>query len=102
MTILVSLSLLASKCYVDAFSLGPTSSLQRFVHQRQQLRKPNMNNIQTKKRTLEMRWGLKGNNPQQKIEGVSDGVNVRDTGEPTIFHCSYSLLPYLISLPPDI
>ena len=28
-----------------------------------------------------MRWGLKGNNPQQKIEGVSDGVNVRDTGE---------------------
>ena len=83
---LMCLSLLACICCIDAFSLSPSPSFHRLVHQskQQQYRADSNDNMKTttkNKRSLEMRWGLKGNNPQQKIEGVSDGVNVRDTGK---------------------
>ena len=73
---MMSLSLLVCmNSGVHGFSLSSaSSSIHRIAYQRRI-------ESYTNKRTLEMRWGLKGNNPQQKIEGVSDGVNVRDTGK---------------------
>lgn len=79
--LLMCLSILSMLGCVGAFSLSPSSSLHRLVQHQGNQHSAYSANVNTYRntRTLDMRWGLKGNNPQQKIEGVSDGVNVRDT-----------------------